>query len=80
MYELVKIGSNSYYINCPAKMGLMLVRTMRFIWWTEEATRMREGKLDRSWKKNNWYLKAILNTHSNADHIGGNKYLQSQTG
>ena len=29
---------------------------------------------------NGWHLTAIYNTHAHADHIGGNRYLQGQTG
>ena len=36
-------------------------------------------KAKRILDENGWNLKAIINTHSHADHIGGNKYLQAQT-
>ena len=37
-------------------------------------------KVKKHLDEKGWTLKAIYNTHSNADHIGGNEYLQGQTG
>ena len=33
-------------------------------------------RINKILKERNWRLKAVINTHSNADHIGGNDYLQ----
>lgn len=80
MYELIKICDKSYYINSPAKIGLYLNGNDE-VYLVDSGNDKDAGrKIRQHLEKNNWRLKAILNTHSNADHIGGNKYLQSQTG
>lgn len=80
MYELIRVSEHCNYIQSPAKIGLVelgdgsvcLIDSGN----DKEAGRKVRQHLDR----NSWTLTAIFNTHSNADHIGGNRYLQNQTG
>ncbi|MDE7302475.1 MAG: MBL fold metallo-hydrolase [Oscillospiraceae bacterium] len=80
MYELEQVGARSCYINCPAKIGLY-GDGENGVYLIDSGNDKDAGrKVRQILDKNGWQLKAILNTHSNADHIGGNKYLQGQTG
>lgn len=80
MYELVQVGEKSYYINCPAKIGVYLADE-HHVYLIDSGNDKEAGrKVRQILEKNDWKLKGILNTHSNADHIGGNRYLQNQTG
>ena len=80
MYELVQVSERCYYINCPAKIGIY-VSEGNHVYLIDSGSDKDAGrKVRQILDKNGWHLAAILNTHSNADHIGGNKYLQGQTG
>ncbi len=80
MYELVQISEKCYYINCPAKIGVY-VADKDNVYLVDSGNDKDAGrKVRQILDKNGWHLTAILNTHSNADHIGGNRYLQGQTG
>ena len=80
MYELVQVSEKCYYINCPAKIGVY-VADKEHVYLVDSGDDKDAGrKVRQILDQNGWHLTAILNTHSNADHIGGNKYLQGQTG
>lgn len=80
MYELNKITERSYYINCPAKVGIFKANDTD-VYLIDSGNDKEAGrKIRKILDENGWKLKGIINTHSNADHIGGNKYLQQQTG
>lgn len=80
MYELIQASDNSYYIQSPAKIGLVKLND-REVCLIDSGNDKDAGRRVRQiLDANNWQLTAIFNTHSNADHIGGNKYLQGQTG
>lgn len=79
MYELIRAGERSYYIDCPAKIGLFEVEGG--VCLVDSGNDKDAGrKVRQILDKNGWKLLAILVTHSNADHIGGCQYLQKQTG
>lgn len=80
MYELIQVAPHTYYIQSPAKIGVVETSNGHVVLIDsgndKEAGRKVRQHLDRQ----GWTLDAIYNTHSNADHIGGNAYLAKQTG
>ena len=80
MYELIQISERSYYIQSPAKIGLVRLSGWDVCLIDSGNDKDAGRKVRQLLDKNGWNLTAIYNTHSNADHIGGNRYLQAQTG
>lgn len=80
MYELIQVTDKSYYIQCPAKIGLVRLEGDEVCLIDSGSDKDAGRKVRQILDANKWQLRAIYNTHSNADHIGGNHYLQKQTG
>ena len=80
MYELIQVAENSYYIQSPAKIGIYKLNETEVCLIDTGNDKDAGKKVKKVLDANGWTLKAIYNTHSNADHIGGNQYLQKQTG
>jgi glyoxylase-like metal-dependent hydrolase (beta-lactamase superfamily II) len=80
MYELNQVSESCYYIESPAKIGIIKTGGGNVCLIDSGSDKESGRKVRQILDANGWQLTAIYNTHSNADHIGGNRYLQSQTG
>ena len=80
MFELINVSGGTYYIQSPAKIGLAELGGGEVCLIDSGNDKDAGRKVRQILDANGWKLRAIYSTHSNADHIGGNRYLQDQTG
>ena len=80
MYELIQVTEQSYYIQNPSKIGLVRLNDTDVCLIDSGNDKDAGRKVRQILEAHDWHLTAIYNTHANADHIGGNRYLQGQTG
>lgn len=80
MYELIPLSECTYYIKSPTNIGLVKLDDKNVCLIDSGNDKSSGRKVRQILDENDWHLTAIYNTHANADHIGGNKYLQGQTG
>lgn len=80
MYELIQVAPHTYYIQSPAKIGVVETSDGHVVLIDSGNDKEAGRKVRQILDAQGWTLDAIYNTHSNADHIGGNHYLHKQTG
>ena len=80
MYELHQLINNTYYFSGPTKIGLYRLNETD-VCIIDTGIEDRVGKrILKTITENGWKLKFIINTHAHADHVGGNAFLQNETG
>ncbi len=80
MYELIQLSKKCFFMDCPAKVGFYLTGDKTAVLIDAGSDKDAGKKAKRLLDAQGWQLQAVFNTHSHADHTGGNQYLQSQTG
>lgn len=80
MYELEKVGEKTYYIKSPNNVGIYKINENEVYLIDAGSDKDNGKKILKIIEAEGWKVKAIINTHSNADHVGGNKVIQERTG
>lgn len=77
--ELIQVGEKTYYIKNPTNIGIYKISENEIFLIDSGNDKDAGRKILKIIEENNWKIQGIINTHSNADHIGGNKIIQDRT-
>ena len=78
MFEWTNVTETCSYIQAPAKIGIVETGDRKVVLIDSGNDKDAGRKIHRMLRDRGLTLTAIYNTHSHADHIGGNQFLQSQ--
>ena len=78
--ELIKVGDKTYYIKNPTNIGVYKISEHEVFLIDSGNDKDAGRKILKIMDEQGWTVKGIITTHSNADHIGGNKIIQDRTG
>lgn len=77
--ELIKVGEKTYYIKNSTNIGIYQIDDNNVYIIDSGNDKDAGKKILKIVDEQGWHIKGIINTHSHADHIGGNKVIQERT-
>ena len=80
MYDLIRAGERTYYINAPVTVGVYKLSDNEVCLIDSGNNPAVAEDVLTIIENMGWNIKMIINTHSHADHIGGNGIIQEKTG
>lgn len=80
MAEMIQIKNNTYCFDCNARVGVYKVNERDVYFIDSSSDSDTAEKLYNTITDLGWRILGIINTHSHADHNGGNAFLQDKTG
>ena len=80
MYELVKLGEKTYFVDCPSRIGIYKINEADVCLVDSGNSAETGKKVLKICREQGWRITHIVNTHAHADHVGGNAVMQDRTG